>query len=88
MVGSRIIVQKLAADQVTAGGLHLPDSAKRRLSRGLVIACPDTFTESGAVIKTPFGPTDIVVYHEKSAAPMDHDPSMFIVEMSAVVYAE
>lgn len=89
MVGSRIIVKKLSADQTkTEGGLYMPNTAASTISRGLVIACPEEFTEMGAVRKTPFKPTDIVAYSTKSGQPIPGETDTFIVEMSAVFYVE
>jgi chaperonin GroES len=44
----RVVVEPLAAEEVTAGGILLPDSAKEKPQRGTVIAVgPGKLLESG-----------------------------------------
>ncbi len=37
-LGEKIVVQRMEADSKTAGGIHLPDSAKEKPQRGVVKA--------------------------------------------------
>jgi chaperonin GroES len=37
-LGDNVIVKRLEADEVTAGGIYLPDSAKEKPKRGTVMA--------------------------------------------------
>jgi chaperonin GroES len=69
----RVVVQPLEAEQVTAGGIVLPDSAKEKPQRGTVVAVgPGKLLESGKrgelsvqvgdqVIYGKYGGTDIEV---------------------------
>jgi chaperonin GroES len=44
----RVVVEPMAADEVTAGGILLPDSAKEKPQRGTVIAVgPGKLLDSG-----------------------------------------
>lgn len=44
----RIVVEPMAAEDVTAGGIYLPDSAKEKPQRGTVIAVgPGKLLDSG-----------------------------------------
>ena len=67
----RIVVKTLDAEQTTAGGIVLPDSAKDKPQRGVILAVgPGRLTETGdradlsvavgdAIIFGKFGGTDI-----------------------------
>jgi len=37
-LGDKVIVQRVEADEVTAGGIVLPDSAKEKPKRGIILA--------------------------------------------------
>lgn len=37
-IGDRIVIQRLAADEKTSGGIILPDSAQKKPAKGKVIA--------------------------------------------------
>jgi len=37
-LGDKVIVQRVEADQTTAGGIVLPDSAKEKPKRGIILA--------------------------------------------------
>ena len=40
-IGDKIVVKRLEADEVTAGGIVLPDSAKEKPQQGRVVAVGD-----------------------------------------------
>lgn len=40
-IGDKVVVKRIEADQMTAGGIVLPDSAKEKPKRGEVIAVGD-----------------------------------------------
>ena len=40
-LGDRVIVRRDESEEVTAGGLYLPDSAKNKLARGVVVSVGD-----------------------------------------------
>ena len=40
-LGARVLVQRLEADEVTAGGIVLPDTAKEKPQRGTIVAVGD-----------------------------------------------
>lgn len=58
-INGRILVRPLAAPDRTAGGIHLPDSAKENSQEGEVVAVAEDATEEVAV-------GDRVVYRQFS----------------------
>ncbi len=45
-LGDRVVLQRAAAEETTAGGIVLPDSARDKPQRGTVIAVGDGHTRS------------------------------------------
>ncbi len=59
----RIVVRPLAAEEKTAGGVILPDSAKEKPNKGKVVAVgPGKLTDSGDRAKPSLGKGDVVFY--------------------------
>ena len=59
----RIVVQPLEAEQVTASGLVIPDTAKEKPQEGKVLAVgPGRFDESGKRIPVDVQVDDVVLY--------------------------
>ncbi len=69
----RVVIEPLAAEEVTAGGIVLPDSAKEKPQRGKVVAvgpgrlldsgerCAIAVTKGDEVLYGKYGGTDIEV---------------------------
>jgi chaperonin GroES len=76
-LGDRVVVRREESDQVTAGGLVLPDSAKGRPTRGVVISVGDgKLNKNGSrtplqvkvndrVLFTSYGPDEIKIGDEE-----------------------
>lgn len=66
-LGDRIIAKALAAEEVTAGGIVLPDSAKEKPQEAEVIAVgPGTQLESGKIAPMDVKVGDKVIYGKYS----------------------
>lgn len=62
-LGDRVLVEVLPLAEVSEGGVHLPDSARERSQRGLVLGVgPGRFTEQGARIPVGIELHDVVVF--------------------------
>ena len=65
----RIVVEPLEAEEKTAGGILLPDSAKQKPQRGLVIAVgPGKMLDSGSRAALAVGKGDEVLYGKYSGS--------------------
>ena len=59
----RIVVQPLEAEQVTASGLVIPDTAKEKPQEGKVLAVgPGRFDDKGARVPVDVNVGDVVLY--------------------------
>jgi len=70
----RIVVQPLEAEETTAGGIVLPDSAKEKPQRGTVLAVgPGKLLESGARADLSVSVGDEVIYGKYSGSDIEID---------------
>lgn len=68
-LGDRIIVKPTAGEEVTKGGIVLPDTAKERPQEGEVIAVgPGKVLESGAKVPVEVKVGDKVIYSKYGGA--------------------
>jgi len=61
-LGDRVIVQGIEAEQVTASGIVLPDTAKEKPQRGKVLAVGDGRWDEGKRIPLDVAVGDEVIY--------------------------
>lgn len=58
-----LIIEPLEAEEKTASGIYLPDTASEKPQQGKVLAVgPDEITDSGIKRKSPAKVGDIVIY--------------------------
>ncbi len=62
-LGDKVIVKRLEADDVTAGGIFLPESAKEKPKRGVIQAVgPGRVTDTGERGKMQLSKNDQVLF--------------------------
>ncbi|MDR2643576.1 MAG: co-chaperone GroES [Planctomycetaceae bacterium] len=70
----RIVVEPLAAEEKTAGGLYLPDTAKEKPQRGTVIAVgPGKLLDNGNRAALSVAVGDEVIYGKYSGSDIEVD---------------
>ncbi len=70
----RIVVQPVEAEEKTAGGLFLPDTAKEKPQRGTVIAVgPGKTLDSGSRAEMSVAVGDEVIYGKYSGSDIEVD---------------
>jgi len=70
----RIVVQPLEAEEKTAGGLYLPDTAKEKPQRGTVVAVgPGKLLDSGKRGEMSVDIGDEVIYGKYSGSDIEVD---------------
>jgi chaperonin GroES len=83
-LGDRVIVQAIEQEEVTAGGIVLPDTAKERPQRGKVLAVGDgryidgervalEVAEGDEVIYSKYGGTEVRVDGDELLILSEHD---------------
>jgi chaperonin GroES len=62
-LGDRVVVRRLDAEQTTAGGIVLPDSAKEKPQRGKIVSVGDgRTTDQGKTVKPGVKKGDEVIF--------------------------
>ena len=70
----RVVVEPVEAEETTAGGIVLPDSAKERPQRGKVVAIgPGKLLESGERGELSIGVGDEVIYGKYGGTDIELD---------------
>lgn len=59
----RVIIKRLPEEEKTAGGIIIPDSAKEKPQRGMVVAAgPGKLDDKGALVKMAVKAGDMVLF--------------------------
>ena len=61
-LGDRVVVKPQDAEETTAGGLFIPDTAKEKPMRGTVVAVGPGKTENGTHVEMTVAEGDTVLY--------------------------
>ncbi|MDO5554951.1 MAG: co-chaperone GroES [Planctomycetia bacterium] len=70
----RVVVEPLAAEEMTAGGIVLPDSAKEKPQRGVVVAVGDgKLLDNGQRATLSVAVGDEVIYGKYSGSDVEVD---------------
>ncbi|MGO1166434.1 MAG: co-chaperone GroES [Janibacter sp.] len=76
----RIVVQSVEAEQTTASGLVIPDTAKEKPQEGEVVAVgPGRFNDRGERIPTDISVGDRVVYSKYGGTEIKHGGEEYLV---------
>jgi len=78
-LGDRVVVQRLEEEQVTRGGIVLPDSAKEKPQKGKVIAAGAGRYEDGKRIPMDVKEGDIVVFAKYGGTDIEIDGEEYII---------
>ena len=76
----RIVVEPLEAEQVTASGLVIPDTAKEKPQEGKVIAVgPGRFDDKGARVPVDVKVGDVVLYSKYGGTEVKYSGEEYLV---------
>jgi chaperonin GroES len=76
----RIVVEPLEAEQVTASGLVIPDTAKEKPQEGKVVAVgPGRFDDKGARVPVDVKVGDVVLYSKYGGTEVKYSGQEYLV---------
>ena len=76
----RILVQTLEAEQTTASGLVIPDTAKEKPQEGKVLAVgPGRFDESGNRVPLDVKEGDVVIYSKYGGTEVKYNGQEYLI---------
>lgn len=76
----RIVVRPLEAEQTTASGLVIPDTAKEKPQEGTVVAVgPGRVADNGERVQVDVNENDVVLFSKYGGTEVSHDGEDFLV---------
>jgi chaperonin GroES len=88
-LGDRIVVKPTAKEEVTKGGIVLPDTVKEKPQEGEVIAAgPGRMTEDGKRIALDVKKGDTVVYPRYSGTELKIDGEEYLIMRESEILAK
>ena len=75
----RIVIRQLEAEQVTASGLVIPDTAKEKPQEGTVLAVGPGRFEDGARVPLDVSVGDVVLYSKYGGTEVKHNGEEYLV---------
>jgi len=82
-LGSRIIIESAEAETKTASGIFIPDTAKEKPQRGVVVAAGPGTQEEEVTVKVG----DTVLYGKYSGTEVSIDGKEYMIMKEADIYA-
>jgi chaperonin GroES len=88
-LGDRVVIKAIEREEVTKGGLVLPDTAKEKPQEGEVIAVgPGRLTEDGSRIAMEVKKGDRVIYAKYSGVEIKLEDEEFIILRESDILAK
>lgn len=87
-LGDKIVVERLSAEDKTAGGLYLPESAKEKPKQGKIIAAgPGKILDSGERAELSVKEGDLVLFTSYAGTEITHEGQELIIMSESDVMA-
>jgi chaperonin GroES len=87
-VGDRLIIQQVEADEKTASGIVLPDSAKERPQKAKVLAVSEGRYEDGQLVPLSVKEGDEVLYSKYGGDKVPGEPDDILVLRESDILAK
>lgn len=82
-LADRVLVEPVAAEQTTASGLYIPDTAKEKPQRGTVIAVGGGKKDEPMTVKTG----DVVLYGKYSGTEINVEGTEYLIMRESDIFA-
>jgi len=87
-LADRVIVKPKEADEVTKGGIILPDTAKEKPVEGTIVAAgPGKTSDDGKVVKMEVKVGDVVLYGKYSGSEVLVDGTEYLIMRESDIFA-
>jgi chaperonin GroES len=74
-LGDRVVIEPAPAEEKTASGIIIPDTAKEKPQKGTVVAVPDKTDDNNIVVKVG----DTVLYGKYSGTEISIDDKDYLI---------
>lgn len=82
-LGDRVLVEPAAAEEKTASGIIIPDTAKEKPQRGTVVAVGEGKKDEPITVKVG----DSVLYGKYSGTELNYEGSDYLIMRESDIYA-
>lgn len=82
-IGDRVVVQPAPAEEKTASGLYIPDTAKEKPQRGKVVAVGAGKKDEPMTVKVG----DEVLYGKYAGTELTHDGAEYLIMRESDIFA-
>ncbi len=82
-IGDRVVVEAAPAEEKTASGLYIPDTAKEKPSQGTVVAVGTGKVDEPLTVKGG----DKVLYGKYGATEINYERKEYIIMLESDIYA-
>ena len=86
-LADRVIIKAAESEDVTAGGIYLPDTAKEKPQRGAVVATGPGKTEDGKLVPMQVKKGDDVLYGKYSGTEVNVDGTDYLIVRESDILA-
>ncbi len=86
-LADRVIIKAAESEDVTSGGIYLPDTAKEKPQRGKVVATGPGKTEDGKVVPLQVKKGDDVLYGKYSGTEVIVDGTDYLIVRESDILA-
>ena len=85
----RVVIEAAAAEEKTASGLYIPDTAKEKPQKGTVVAVgPGKYAEqTGSLIPMAYKVGDEVLYGKYAGTEITHEGKEYLIMREADIFA-
>lgn len=88
-MADRVVVKPIEKEEVTRGGIYLPDTAKEKPQEGEVVAVgPGKKTDDGKLIKVDVAVGDVVIYAKYGGTEVKLDDEELIILRESDILAK
>ena len=87
--GDRVVVEAAAAEEKTASGIFIPDTAKEKPQKGTIVAVgPGKYAEmTGNIIPMAYQVGDVVLYGKYAGTEVTIDGKEYLIMRESDIYA-
>jgi chaperonin GroES len=82
-IADRVVIQPAPAEEKTASGLYIPDTAKEKPQRGTVVAVGEGKKDEPVTVKVG----DEVLYGKYAGTEITYDGSEYLIMRESDIYA-
>jgi len=82
-IGDRVVVEPAPAEEKTASGIFIPDTAKEKPQRGTVVAVGNGKTDEPMTVKVG----DQVLYGKYSGTELSYEGKEYLIMRESDIYA-